>query len=508
MTSDSASRPTEHSDHGDQTPQDAAAQEPKSRVAKRLMEQRQAKSESEPQAPPVPQAFVAEELPEDVPKAGRREVEEVKKPKRPQATGRRLRRLLDEDIESELDQVFGNFDESSLQETVTAKSTPLDTPGSREPGETVHARVLSIHGDSVFVDIGAKSECAVPVMQFEDGLPKIGDLVDLIVDRYDQRTDQYVLRRPGAAQEADWGSLEKGMVVDASVTGVNKGGLEVSVKGMRGFIPAGQVDLEHIPDLKVFQGQTLRCQVTEVDRTSKNLVLSRKAVLLKQREEQAQATLASLQEGQVLEGVVRRVTDFGAFVDIGGVDGLIHVSQMSWFRVNHPSEIVSVGQRVKVVVLSYDPESRKIGLGLRQLTDDPWMETERKYVTGTVHTGTVTKLMDFGAFVELEPGVEGLVHISELANRRVTRVDSVVQVGQTVEVKVQDVDRERKRISLSMRAVLADEEAKAAAEAQAQAEAQEEQEAEQIKQELAEKAKSRKSPLKGGLGGNSGPLFG
>lgn len=420
------------------------------------------------------------------------------------AMGRSLRRQLDDDMEDELAAAMSGFDTAALDKGTSAPApapaanqsnvvgaTPLSAVPNRRT-----VRVLSVRGPDVFVDIGERSEGVVPALQFEGTLPNPGDMIDLVLDHYDNDSNLYLMRRPGAVQDADWGSVQKGMVVDAHVKKANKGGLEVTVNGIRGFMPAGQVDIVHVPDLNVLVGQVLRSEITEVSLSSKNLVVSRKAILERERQEKARETLASLAEGQVREGVVKSVRDFGAFVDLGGVDGLLHISQMGWQRVNNPNDVVQVGDHVKVVVLSIDQETKKIGLGLRQLAPDPFLSVPEKYPVGIIVDGTVTKIMDFGAFVEVEPGIEGLVHVSELSRKRVSHVSAVVKPGQQVRVKVQDIDVERKRLSLSMKAAEEPDPVELA-------------EAEAIEEAAAPQAvKKPIGPLKGGLGGSSGPLFG
>ena len=244
------------------------------------------------------------------------------------------------------------------------------------------------------------------------------------------------------------------MIVEARVVEVNKGGVTVDVNGIRGFMPISQIDLYRVDDAGQFVNQKLLCLVTEVDPSERNLVVSRRALLEKEREENREKLWSELQEGQVREGIVRSIREFGVFVDLGGADGLIHISELSWQRVKDPSEVVQPGQKVKVVVLKLDREHRKVGLGLKQLTASPWDDISEKYHVGQVVTGKVTRLMDFGAFVELEPAVEGLIHISELAPQRVRRVIDVVKAGQDVQVMIQGVNPEQRRISLSLKAAL------------------------------------------------------
>jgi ribosomal protein S1 len=278
------------------------------------------------------------------------------------------------------------------------------------------------------------------------------------------------------------------MTVEARVIATNKGGLPVDVNSIRGFMPISQIDLYRIESTEQFVNQRLLCLVTEVDPQERNLVLSRRALLEKEREEMREKVWQELAEGQVRQGIVRSVRDFGAFVDLGGVDGLLHVSEMSWQRVQDPGSIVQPGQTIKVIVLKIDPEKRKVSLGLKQLTPSPWDSAAEKYHAGAVVTGKVTRLMDFGAFVELEPAVEGLIHISELAPQRVRRVADVVQVGQEVKVMVVSLDVGQRRIGLSLKAALPKEAEPEPAEEEAEPEAP------------AKPPRPRTTPLRGGLG--------
>jgi small subunit ribosomal protein S1 len=278
------------------------------------------------------------------------------------------------------------------------------------------------------------------------------------------------------------------MTVEARVTETNKGGLAVDVNGIRGFMPISQIDLYRVEQPEQFVNQRLLCLVTEVNPEERNLVVSRRALLEREREENREKLWAELAEGQVREGIVRSVKDFGAFVDLGGVDGLIHVSEMSWARVQDASTVVQPGQTVKVVVLKIDRERRKLSLGMKQLTESPWDTITEKYFPGTVVPGKVTRLMDFGAFVELEPAIEGLIHISELAQQRVYRVKDIVQPGQEVQVKVMSVDPSQRRIGLSLK------------EAQAKEPEKTEEEQEEEVPEVVKPPRPRTTPLRGGLG--------
>jgi small subunit ribosomal protein S1 len=415
----------------------------------------------------------------------------------PRITGRALRRMLDEDLGDELAEALAQFERADVfaAQTTAAPITRQSAGGSESQKRTV--RVLAVRGADVFVDLGEKSEGVLAGGQFGDVLPKAGDLVEVIIDRYDPADDVYVVRRPGTAQEADWGSLKNGMLVNAKVEKVNKGGLEVRISGIRGFLPAGQAALKHIADLSVLVGQVLLCEVTELNVAERNLIVSRRSVLERERAERAKETLATLEEGQVRDGVVKRLTDFGAFVDIGGVDGLLHIREMSWTKVHHPGDLLSLGQQVRVVVLRFERETGKISLGLKQLSESPWQRAAETYRSGSTVSGTITRTTEFGAFVELEPGIEGLIHISELAHQRVRRVTDVVQPGRCVDVKILDFDAARQRISLSLKQVVNE---------------TEEAESDSLSAETESPTASGKkstTPLRGGLGNRpEGPLFG
>ena len=304
------------------------------------------------------------------------------------------------------------------------------------------------------------------------------------IEGYDQANGLLLLTRQGAAVVADWSTVAPGMIVEARVLSTNKGGLTVDVNGIRGFMPVSQIDLYRVEDTEQFVNQRLRCVVTDVDPAERNLVVSRRALQEKEREEAREKLWLELAEGQTREGIVRSIKDFGAFVDLGGVDGLLHVSEMSWSRVEKADQLVKVGQKVTVLVLKIDPERRKVSLGLKQLTASPWDNVGLTFPEGTVARGKVTRLADFGAFVELEPGVEGLIHISELAPQRVRRVADVVQAGQDVQVMILAIDKDQRRISLSLKAALPKE-----------AEPEEEEEELPLKP-----PRPRTTPLRGGIG--------
>jgi small subunit ribosomal protein S1 len=400
-------------------------------------------------------------------------------------------------------------------------------------------RVISVDAkkDEVFVDFGGKSQGIAPFSQFETE-PKVGDEVEFSVERYDPHDGLLILTRKGAAAtNVNWENLEIGQVVEGMVTGMNKGGLELQVKNMRAFMPAGQVDIYFNKDLSTFIGQKLKAEVTQFDAHAKNLIISRRNVLEREKEEAKQKMISEIAEGQVKRGTIRTIMDYGAFVDLGGLDGLIHVSEMSfrrgikpsdlvkvgdvvdvkiikfdretgklslslkqtmadpwanaserypvgaqitgrvskvenfgafieveeglegllpvselsYTRVKHPSDIVKEGDTLRLVVLSSDPANRKISFSLKQAGPDPWKTAAERYTTDTIVTGTVTRVVDFGAFVEVETGVEGLVHISELAEHRVKAASDIAKPGQQVRVRVIDVDPKSRRMSLSMK---------------------------------------------------------
>jgi small subunit ribosomal protein S1 len=393
---------------------------------------------------------------------------------------------LDAEIAGELEAAMAGFSEQELlvQEPRKSKTDAPQQPGRKK------GKVMSVHGPDVFIDIpGGRAQGVLPLLQFPEGPPAPGTEVEVHIEGYDNANGLLLLSRKGAAVDADWSSIAEGMTVEARVTATNKGGLQVDVNGIRGFMPISQVELFRIENLDPYVNQRLLSLVTEVDPVERNLVVSRRALLEREREEAAAKLWTELAEGQVREGIVRSVRDFGAFVDLGGADGLLHISEMSWNRVQDASKVVQPGQRVKVVVLKVDRERRKISLGLKQLTASPWDDVDLRFPHSTIATGKVTRLADFGAFVELEPGIEGLIHVSELAPQRVWRVADIVQEGQEVKVMILSVDKEKRRIALSLKAALPREEPKA------------EEEAEEEEDEIEEKPpRPRTTPLRGGLG--------
>jgi small subunit ribosomal protein S1 len=390
----------------------------------------------------------------------------------------------DDEMERELQEAMGGLSEKELY------GEPATQGGRAQPAAEgpKKGKVFRIHGPDVFIELpGGRTQGVLPLLQFPDGPPAIGTEVEVHIEGFDNANGVLVLTRQGAAVEANWDSVAVGQTVEARVTAVNKGGLSVDVNGIRGFMPISQIDLYRVENAEQFVNQRLLSLVTEVDRLEKNLVVSRRALMEKEREQNRDKLWAELAEGQVRQGVVRSVREFGAFVDLGGVDGLLHVSEMSWSRVKDPASVVQPGQSIKVIVLKIDRESRKLSLGLKQLAPSPWDGAAEKYPAGTIVTGKVSRLMDFGAFVELEPAVEGLIHISELSPQRVRRVSDVVKEGQEVQVMVLNVDLAQRRISLSLKAALPKE-----------PEATAEEEAEEEEVPVAP-PRPRTTPLRGGL---------
>jgi len=368
-----------------------------------------------------------------------------------------------------------------------------------EPQSVQEGRVVAVRREDVFVEMAGRRQGIMPLQQF-DTPPQPGASIQVRVERLNPDDRLYELSLPSrVVQVDDWSDLIEGALVDVRVTGHNSGGLECVVNHIRGFIPAGQVDLYHVENLAQFVDQKLTCLITESNPDRKRLVLSRRAVLEREREEARQRLLASLQPGQVLEGVVRKLMDFGAFVDLGGVEGLVHLSQLAWGRVKHPSEVLQEGQPIKVRIDKVDLQTGKISLAYRDLLENPWTSAAQKYPPNSVVRGKVVKLMDFGAFVELEPGVEGLVHISELSPRRVNKPAEVVKPGQEVEALVLSVDVVARRISLSMKQLAAPPESEEQKEENAPAE-----------KSAAKKKKPKEpsKPLLGGLGRSTGDRFG
>jgi small subunit ribosomal protein S1 len=330
-------------------------------------------------------------------------------------------------------------------------------------GDIVEGTVVKIDRDEVLLDIGYKSEGVIPAKELSirhdidpNEVVHVGDRIEALVLQKEDKEGRLILSKKRAQYERAWGRIEEVMQSGGTIKGpvieVVKGGLIVDI-GLRGFLPASLVDLRRVRDLHPYVGQEIEAKIIELDRNRNNVVLSRRAFLEESQSEGRKKFLESLQKGERRKGTVSSIVNFGAFVDLGGVDGLVHVSELSWKHVDHPSEVVQVGQEVEVEILDVDLERERVSLSLKATQEDPWKEFERKYQAGEIIEGQVTKLVPFGAFVRVAPGIEGLVHISELSEQHVDSPESVLSVGDQVRVKVIEVDVARRRISLSMRQV-------------------------------------------------------
>jgi small subunit ribosomal protein S1 len=333
-------------------------------------------------------------------------------------------------------------------------------PDTGFAGSVVTGKVVRIDGDVAVVDVGLKSEGRVPLKEFaapgQKPEVKVGDLVELFVERYEDRDGTIVLSREKARREEAWTALEKAHQAQTRVTGVIfgrvKGGFTVDLGGAVAFLPGSQVDIRPVRDVTPLMGTPQPFQILKMDRARGNIVVSRRAVLEETRAEQRAELVQGLKEGMVLDGVVKNITDYGAFVDLGGVDGLLHVTDIAWRRINHPSEALTIGQPVKVQVIRFNPETQRISLGMKQLMSDPWDGVSLKYPVGARFSGRVTNITDYGAFVELEPGVEGLVHVSEMSwTKKNVHPGKIVASSQEVDVVILDVDEPKRRISLGLK---------------------------------------------------------
>jgi small subunit ribosomal protein S1 len=330
-------------------------------------------------------------------------------------------------------------------------------------GSVVKGRVVEVANDSVLIDVGLKAEGRVALREFagpgQAPAIKPGDEVEVYVERLEDRNGEAVLSREKARREEVWNQLERAFKsnerVQGFIVGRVKGGFTVDLGGALAFLPGSQVDIRPVRDVTGLMHERHEFQVLKMDRRRGNIVVSRRSVLEESRAEQRNELVASLKEGQVLDGVVKNITDYGAFVDLGGVDGLLHVTDIAWRRINHPSEALSIGQQVKVQVIRFNPETQRISLGMKQLLADPWDGVQAKYPVGAKYRGRVTNITDYGAFVELEPGIEGLVHVSEMSwVKKNVHPGKIVSTSQEVEVMVLDVDPEKRRVSLGLKQCL------------------------------------------------------
>ncbi|MEM8739152.1 MAG: S1 RNA-binding domain-containing protein [Planctomycetota bacterium] len=367
------------------------------------------------------------------------------------------------DAQGGLDQMM----EQSIQASATSDTGDGGVAEGGQPKEfhhqVVRGRISAIRGEDVFIDItgglsteGAKLQGVLPLVQFERS-PRLGSIMDFVVDTVDQAQGLVFLSREGAISLATWDQLVRGSVVEARVTKSNKGGLELEMVGsIRAFMPASQIDLYHVDDLEQFVGQKLEAVVQEIDRKAKKVLLSRRTHLENVKVKNREKVLAELEVGQEREGTVSSVVDFGCFVDLGGVDGLVHVTDLAHGHVNKPSDLVKAGDKVKVKVLKIDPEKHRIALGMKQVQPDPWEGIAEKYRPGEQISARVTRTANFGAFIEVEPGVEGLLPMSEMSWKRIHKAEEVVNVGDVVQVAILNVEPQKHRLTLSLKAAKGD----------------------------------------------------
>ena len=355
---------------------------------------------------------------------------------------------------------FSDISDEQMNEMVDGTLTEFDE------GDLVDGTIVKIERDEVLVDIGFKSEGVIPSRELSirkdadpSELVEVGDKIEALVLQKEDKDGRLILSKKRAEYERSWISVEEkfkaGEPVVGEVIEVVKGGLIIDI-GLRGFLPASLVDLRRVKDLDMYLNTELEARIIEMDRNRNNVVLSRRVLLEEGRKNERAEILAKLTKGMRLKGSVSSIVDFGAFVDLGGIDGLVHISELSWNHVNHPSEVVKVGQEVEVEVLDVDLNRERISLGLKQTQPDPWVKLVEAYPVGTIVDGTVTKVVPFGAFVQLGEATEGLVHISEMAPRHIETPSQVVKVGDVVKVKVMEINPERRRISLSMKAAAAE----------------------------------------------------
>ena len=409
-----------------------------------------------------------------------------------------LRGALEDDLEEDFQAAL----EGVAVDDLLVGSVPAKAEAPLDPGARVTGTVVSVGHDTAFIDLGGRRQGALKLVGLDD-VPNVGDVLNLSVGGRNDEDGLYdVAPANRAVAVEDWSQLEAGMIVEARVTAANKGGLECEVAGLRGFMPASLVSPWRVENLEELAGQTLESLVTEIVPAARRLVLSRRAVIERQAADARATMLETLEVGDALDGIVRSVRDFGAFIDIGnGVEGLVHVSQLSWDRVENPADVLQPGQKVRVIVKKIDRQTGKIGLSARDLVESPWKHAAEKYHVGATVKGVVSRIAQFGAFVKLEPGVEGLVHVSELAHRHVRSVGDVVKEGEPVECRVLTCDPDEQRLSLSIKA-LATRPAPAGAGAADEADEPEPEAAPPV-------TKKHTGPLKGGLGSQSdGARFG
>lgn len=406
------------------------------------------------------------------------------------------------DLEAEIAAAMQGEAQSAAVAEVDPSKQDLPDKGARLQGV-----VQSIHADDVFLDLGFRIPGVLQLRQFEGAEPpEIGSRIPVVVSKVNETEGLISVNLPRGKQSpgGNWDAVETGQIVDCVVTKTNKGGLEVTVGSLRGFMPAGQVDLRFVESLDGYVGQRMQVKIIEANPQKKNLVVSRRALLIEERKEKEAGFWETAEEGAICTGTVKTIKDYGAFVDLGGADGFLHIGEISWTRIGHPNEVLTEGQEVTVKILKLEKDKKKISLGMKQTSQNPWSGAAEKYIPQSVVKGRVRKITEFGAFIELEPGIDGLIHISELDWKRVRKVTDVLQDGQEVEAKVLEFDPTRKRVSLSLKQMREDPR-KAEMEARAKAEA----EADAAEAAAASRRPPRPANLRGGIAGsNGGGLFG
>jgi small subunit ribosomal protein S1 len=358
-----------------------------------------------------------------------------------------------DELQQQLDQAFNQSSDNWL---------PAEQQ-EFEVNKVVTGRVLHVTGDEVWIDVGYKSEGVIPVNEwYDEGLdkvvpPKPGDEIQVLLDAVEDESGAVVLSFRKAKRQKEWEQViekhKEGDVVSGAVTRKIKGGLLVNI-GVNVFLPASQVDIRRPPDIADYIGKTIECKILKIDEARRNIVVSRRKLIEDQREEMKKKLLAEIEPGQIRHGVVKNIAEFGAFVDLGGIDGLLHITDMSWGRIGNPHEMVHIDQPLDVYIISVDKEREKIALGLKQKTASPWQDVEQKYPIGSRHTGEVVNVMSYGAFVKLEAGIEGLVHISEMSwTKRINHPSEIVSIGDQIEVQVLNINKEKQEISLGIKQV-------------------------------------------------------
>jgi small subunit ribosomal protein S1 len=361
--------------------------------------------------------------------------------------------LADEDLQRELNDAFNQ----ETSDWLPAEEQQF------EVNKIVTGRVLNVTGDAVWIDVGYKSEGVIPVQEwYDEGLDKVvppqpGDEVQVLLDAVEDESGAIVLSYRKAKRQKEWEQViqkhREGDVVSGAVTRKIKGGLLVNI-GVNVFLPASQVDIRRPPDIADYIGKTIECKILKIDEARRNIVVSRRKLIEDQREEMKKKLLAEIEPGQIRTGVVKNIAEFGAFVDLGGIDGLLHITDMSWGRIANPHEMVKIDQQLEVYIISVDKDREKIALGLKQKTASPWKDVEAKYPVRSRHTGEVVNVMSYGAFVKLEPGIEGLVHISEMSwTKRINHPSELVSIGDQIEVEVLNINKEKQEISLGIKQV-------------------------------------------------------